>query len=237
MFHSTPRLFAAGILAGSALFALACPAQATTVTTGDIQVNLGGGSTETQIFLDSNASTLVGTGHVGSQSGNAGTPLITFTVDQAAKFANGFAEISALPPSNGVYNSLTISVAAGFFFTDLEFATHKANQVTFTAMNGAATVGTYSNDGVGNNDADWLLVAINGKLMNSLILTSTDGFDQTKHFQISGLCVAGPAGCRDIGGGGQETPLPAALPLFASGTGLLGFLGWRRKRKMARLVA
>jgi hypothetical protein len=28
-----------------------------------------------------------------------------------------------------------------------------------------------------------------------------------------------------------ETPLPAALPLFASGSALLGFLGWRRKRK------
>ena len=27
-----------------------------------------------------------------------------------------------------------------------------------------------------------------------------------------------------------ETPLPAALPLFASGSALLGFLGWRRKR-------
>lgn len=29
------------------------------------------------------------------------------------------------------------------------------------------------------------------------------------------------------------TPLPAALPLFASGVGALGFLGWRRKRKTA----
>jgi hypothetical protein len=28
-----------------------------------------------------------------------------------------------------------------------------------------------------------------------------------------------------------ETPLPAALPLFATGLGGLGLLGWRRKRK------
>ena len=27
------------------------------------------------------------------------------------------------------------------------------------------------------------------------------------------------------------TPLPAALPLFATGLGVLGLLGWRRKRK------
>jgi hypothetical protein len=29
----------------------------------------------------------------------------------------------------------------------------------------------------------------------------------------------------------SETPLPATLPLFASGIGALGLLGWRRKRK------
>ena len=32
---------------------------------------------------------------------------------------------------------------------------------------------------------------------------------------------------------GLETPLPGALPLFASGLGALGLLGWRRKRKRA----
>lgn len=30
-----------------------------------------------------------------------------------------------------------------------------------------------------------------------------------------------------------ETPLPAALPLFASGSGVLGFLAWRKKKKVA----
>jgi hypothetical protein len=34
-----------------------------------------------------------------------------------------------------------------------------------------------------------------------------------------------------------ETPIPAALPLFASGLGALGLLGWRRKRKKAALAA
>ena len=29
----------------------------------------------------------------------------------------------------------------------------------------------------------------------------------------------------------SSTPLPAALPLFATGFGALGLLGWRRKRK------
>jgi len=29
----------------------------------------------------------------------------------------------------------------------------------------------------------------------------------------------------------SATPLPAALPLFATGLGVMGLLGWRRKRK------
>ena len=32
------------------------------------------------------------------------------------------------------------------------------------------------------------------------------------------------------------TPLPAALPLFATGLGALGLLGWRRKRKAQAAV-
>ena len=46
-------------------------------------------------------------------------------------------------------------------------------------------------------------------------------------FYVSGLAY-------DTGGTGTtngSTPLPAALPLFAGGLGVLGLLGWRRKRK------
>jgi hypothetical protein len=35
----------------------------------------------------------------------------------------------------------------------------------------------------------------------------------------------------------SATPIPAALPLFASGLGALGLLGWRRKKKAAALTA
>jgi hypothetical protein len=34
-----------------------------------------------------------------------------------------------------------------------------------------------------------------------------------------------------------ETPVPAALPLFATGLGMVGLLGWRRKRKIAPITA
>jgi len=35
----------------------------------------------------------------------------------------------------------------------------------------------------------------------------------------------------------QETPLPAAFPLFATGLGALGLLGWRRRKKAAARAA
>jgi hypothetical protein len=37
--------------------------------------------------------------------------------------------------------------------------------------------------------------------------------------------------------GPSTTPIPAALPLFATGLGALGLLGWRRKKKAAALAA
>jgi hypothetical protein len=36
---------------------------------------------------------------------------------------------------------------------------------------------------------------------------------------------------------GVATPVPAALPLFATGLGALGLLGWRRKRKNVAAIA
>jgi len=58
-----------------------------------------------------------------------------------------------------------------------------------------------------------------------------------------GYCVTsfGAGGGMDnlnfsVGGGGQ-VPLPAALPLFATGAGLLGLLGWRRKKRAVETAA
>ena len=43
-------------------------------------------------------------------------------------------------------------------------------------------------------------------------------------------------GVTDSGDVNFSTPLPAALPLFATGIGAMGLFGWRRKRK-AQLAA
>ena len=53
----------------------------------------------------------------------------------------------------------------------------------------------------------------------------------------NGLTIPAQADIQSITIDTATTPLPAALPLFASGLGALGLLGWRRKRKAAALAA
>ena len=48
-------------------------------------------------------------------------------------------------------------------------------------------------------------------------------FSETLAFELTGTVAA--------------TPLPAALPLFATGVGAMGIFGWRRKRKAATSLA
>jgi hypothetical protein len=73
------------------------------------------------------------------------------------------------------------------------------------------------------------LVAQNGEVMTDvqLVMASGDSFIQFKQPRISGICDLGTVGCQLV----PPIPLPATLPLFASGLGALGLLGWRRKRK------
>jgi hypothetical protein len=52
---------------------------------------------------------------------------------------------------------------------------------------------------------------------------------------LDNVCVSSDGSCPFVSV--SAVPLPAALPLFASGLGALGLLGWRRKRKAAALAA
>jgi hypothetical protein len=77
-----------------------------------------------------------------------------------------------------------------------------------------------------------------------LVLDSVDfGSNASLQFLFSEANDAGLLGKASLTisliGEGIEatTPLPAALPLFASGLGALGLLGWRRKKKAAAIPA
>jgi hypothetical protein len=84
------------------------------------------------------------------------------------------------------------------------------------------------------NDFQWgeFLLA-SGDLTGTWSLQDGTGkFKGLSGVDLFGLACTGA--CTQSGGGEGSTPIPAALPLFASGGGLLGFLSWRRKRKTAR---
>jgi hypothetical protein len=67
-------------------------------------------------------------------------------------------------------------------------------------------------------------VAVALSSTNGTLSTTTPG--PITFTGVSGLVTTTP----------PEIPLPATLPLFASGLGALGLLGWRRKRKSTASV-
>lgn len=118
-------------------------------------------------------------------------------------------------------------------------------------VNGSAFTQEDTSAASGSN---WQLDVVNKAA--GLDITFTPSFDLTHKTDLTGL-IGGtiiswdlfslnPAQCEapcnlPTGTGGtispSATPLPAALPLFASGFGVMGWFGWRRKRKHATALA
>jgi hypothetical protein len=70
----------------------------------------------------------------------------------------------------------------------------------------------------------------NGDLGGIGIDAGYSGFENVTYLSGTQPIAFGP---NAIGG---ETPVPAALPLFATGLGAMGLFGWRRKRKASDIV-
>lgn len=82
--------------------------------------------------------------------------------------------------------------------------------------------------------ASGLLLAF-AKVTDSIYYAFFDDSGGTKDADLDDVVLRITATVR--GDETNPTPLPAALPLFASGLGGLGFLSWRRKRKKAAAAA
>ena len=90
---------------------------------------------------------------------------------------------------------------------------------------------TYSGDTLATLDS----IAYGGTTFG--LLTVHDSGVEIGDWNNNGQTISAQADIQSITINTATTPLPAALPLFASGLGALGLLGWRRKRKAAALAA
>ena len=122
------------------------------------------------------------------------------------------------PPSGFLSNSDEITVSGGTI-TNLAIAIYTLAGNVLQAINSSPTVA----------GSDQFIS------LDNVPVSPAVGY----YIQITGSCTGCSYGGTEIlsvqsGGNQGNTPIPAALPLFASGLGVLGFWG-RRKRKQARV--
>jgi hypothetical protein len=164
-----------------------------------------------------------GTGVYAGSTSVAKSPftLGTFSSTPACSSASSCAEYFAVQPGgtititfNSAQTSLdilwgTVDVATGY------------NLVTTNASTPQTIDGATINSLLGNPSTGTVDAAVEVTGLNSF--TSVTFQDKTNNAAFE----------FDIG----QTPLPAAMPLFATGLGAMGLLGWRRKRKNAAVIA
>jgi hypothetical protein len=164
----------------------------------------------------------------------------------------------------GSATSLNVNIAASGGVTQTLVTAGNSAELTLTGFSGSqllasactfpAGLGSCAAEGLANqtsfsiNDSELLTVGVEYSLAMDLFVASYGG-SGTKDSQSGYIDpVISFANSADVGpyelifsaGVGDSpatTPLPAALPLFATGLGGLGLFGWRRKRKNTAAVA
>ena len=142
---------------------------------------------------------------------------------------------------SGSNATFTVSLPTGYSFTEVAFNLNPGGSVD----SGAYTITNNANANY-NKGKLWpnfgpFNTTVSGSFSNTLTFTVSD-FAGLFNVTVSGAPIwFVVAGVTDGGTSGimaadsvTVTPLPAALPLFASGLGTIGVLGWRRKKKAQR---
>jgi hypothetical protein len=192
---------------------------------------------EQKIFLPGTNNVTSFIGNVGSQTG---LPTTQFTTDVAVDTANGFSNVKPTGKDDKI-GTLTFSVP-GYLFGDFmfdvqldEFGSGRdkgpyplsiiAYDENASAL-GSWTFGPNDGDLKAHADLSFLVLSavsnIDSVVISSLLGTdNVHGMLELKHFQVSELERI------------AAVPLPAALPLFAGGLGLLGWMARRKRRQAA----
>ncbi len=158
--------------------------------------------------------------------------------------------ITATPNScesgSGFYCNRTSGTASGTIAVTFAFTTPTGATGNFTetglyqAKYGGSFLSCSGKSGYGQSDCinwshinDPIVVSFtNGDILDLTLFDAEDwAITPTISFQALG-CGAGIICSHQ-----DSTPLPAALPLFASGLGGFGLLAWRRKRKAGAVAA
>jgi len=165
------------------------------------------------------------------------TPDVTFSVSTPFNFSGDTVSVSTWLASSGAFN--IVENTAGTLASQMD-----PHLIEFTG-----TVSVTNGQQFTVTHDDGLTLIIGGvdlgfstgptsPITNTATYTGASG--NQPFTLVYGECCGGPAVLQvDLPFQSVQTttPLPAALPLFASGLGALGLFGWRRKRKTAALAA
>jgi probable HAF family extracellular repeat protein len=115
--------------------------------------------------------------------------------------------------SNGTYTTIAVP---GATWTEAS-AINNLGQIVGSYQDSSGTHGFLLSNGI--------FTTIDGPMGTYIALLGINDFDQiVGQYQYTPYTPPSP------------TPLPATLPLFATGLGALGLLGWRRKRKCHEII-
>ncbi len=220
----------AAALAGASCLSLPAHALTTICWSPDQSCTIEG---EQKIYLDKSTS-VVGSGHVGSQTGS---PLVQFVSSTLSDYKSGFATVKPADDDSvssagvdAIY-SFDISVPGHTFgdvLWDVQMFNTKVKDVLYNFTAYAYLGGTlqafHTFFGLKpNSDLSFGAVGIDGGQFDELYLTTTTGFSELKHFQISGLdgVVINPT---------SGVPEASTWAMLLTGFGFVAYAAYYRRR-------
>ena len=239
MINATLRLALVAALAGSCALASLTPANAITLTWNFTSSNPNSSPGTTDSFASSPGSyTITASGFDGTAAWNP----VSLYIKNTGSGENGLGLTNDPLGQNEITGTSFIQI-------DVTQALPYANTFTFFmgSTDNLEEWSVYGSNGTGTSATLIPLLSSTGAL--DIGTHTVSGYSYYDFFYNNTLCPGG--GCSGQGNNvllgniflgefvstGFGAPLPAAFPLFATGLGMLGLLGWRRKRKNAAAIA